>query len=96
MIDAIATTRALPWPTRPAALPRRRTRVLAPGTRARAAARHGLRGALQTLVLAASLMAAVGAVGSSRAPVELNQPPAHTGAVVVLDSAGLAARGTSR
>ncbi len=76
MIDAIATTRALPWPT---ALPRQRRRaLLAPGTQARTAARHGVRAALQAMCLSAALMAAAGAVGSSRGPVELSEPaPAH-------------------
>jgi hypothetical protein len=81
MIDAIATTRSLPWPAR---LPRQRTRrLLAPGTRARAAARHGLRGALQTMCLSAAVMAATGAVGASHGPVELNQP-AHAGGTSAL------------
>jgi hypothetical protein len=71
MIDAISTTRALPWPHR---LPRRQTRLLAPGTRSRAAARHGLRGALQTMCLSAAVMAAAGALGASRGPVELQEP----------------------
>ncbi|HZS13470.1 MAG TPA: hypothetical protein VFC09_02620 [Candidatus Dormibacteraeota bacterium] len=100
MIDAIASTRALPWP---GSVPRRRTRLLAPGTPARAAARHGLRGALQTLVLSAALMAAAGTVGASRGPVELNEP-AHaasgTAAVLLAPSAptgaGVAGKVTSR
>ena len=100
MIDAIATTRALPWP---ASLPRHRRRVLAPGTRARAAARHGLRSAIQALALTAALMAGAGAVGASRGPVELSEPaPAHHTAAqvqVVANApigARLAAKGTSR
>lgn len=103
MIDAFATSRSLPWP---GTLPRRRARVLAPGTRARAAARHGVRAALQALCLTAALMAAAGAVGSSRGPVELSEPaPAHHTAAQVqvhpampgaASGAGLAARVTSR
>lgn len=100
MIDAIATTRSLPWP---AALPRRRSRrLLAPGTQARAAARHGIRSALQALCLSAALMAAAGAVGGSRGPVELSEPaPAHqhTAAQMVVSTpagVGLAQTVTSR
>ena len=100
MIDAIATTRTLPWQT---SLPRRRTRVLAPGTRARAAARHGIRSAIQAMCLSAALMAAAGAVGGSHGPVELSEPaPAqhHTAAPVQAASpntgAGLAQKVTSR
>lgn len=77
MIDAIASTRSLNWSI---AQPRRRTRrqLLASGTRARAAARHGLRAAIQTMCLSAALMAGMGAVGASRGPVELSEPaPAH-------------------
>jgi len=85
MIDAIATTRSLPWPARQ---PRRRSRLLAPGTRSRAAARHGLRGGLQAMCLSAALLAATGALGSSRGPVELNQP-AHTGVHVSTAVAGM-------
>ena len=93
MIDAISTTRALPWPHH---LPRQRTRRLAPGTRGRAAARHGLRAALQSLCLSAAVMAAAGALGASRGPVELQAPvPAqqHTAAqmpIVEVASVGLA------
>jgi len=100
MIDAIATTRALPWP---GALPRRRSRLLAPGTPARAAARHGLRSAIQAMCLSAALMAGAGAVGASRGPVELSEPaPAHHTAaqVQVVANATIGARlaptGTSR
>jgi hypothetical protein len=100
MIDAIASTRALPWPTR---LPRRQARILAPGTRARAAARHGVRGALQTLCLSAALMAGAGLVGASHGPVELNEPAHAQGPATVpmqlaaaAPSAGLATNGTSR
>ena len=100
MIDAIAASRSLSWPAR---LPRRRSRLLAPGTRARAAARHGLRGALQAMCLSAAVMAAAGAVGSSRGPVELNEPAHALGSAPVLvqaiawrASSGLAERGTSR
>jgi hypothetical protein len=100
MIDAIAASRSVPWPAR---LPRRRSRLLAPGTRARAAARHGLRGALQAMCLSAAVMAAAGAVGSSRGPVELNDPARAQGSALVLvpgiawqPSKGLAERGTSR
>jgi hypothetical protein len=71
MIDAIASTRTLPWPT---ALPRRRARVLAPGTTARRAVRHGIRGAVQGMCMAAAVMAAAGAVGASRGPVVLTEP----------------------
>jgi hypothetical protein len=80
--------------------------VLAPGTRARAAARHGIRSALQAMCLSAALMAAAGAVGASRGPVELSEPaPAHhTAAQVQVQSlaaaastgAGLARTVTSR
>lgn len=100
MIDAIATTRTLPWHT---SLPRRRTRVLAPGTQARAAARHGIRSAIQAMCLSAALMAAAGAVGGSHGPVELSEPaPAqhHTGALVQVvgtqTGARLAEKVTSR
>ena len=100
MIDAIATTRALPWSARQ---PRRRSRLLAPGTPARAAARHGLRGALQAMCLSAAVMAAAGAVGSSRGPVELNEPAHVQGSAPVLVqggawqvSTGVAPRGTWR
>ena len=100
MIDAIATTRALPWTT---ALPRRRSRLLAPGTPARAAARHGLRSAIQAMCLTAALMAGAGAVGASRGPVELSEPAPvhHTGAQVqamanASTTARLAWTGTSR
>jgi hypothetical protein len=82
MIDAIATTRSLPWPT---ALPRRRARRLASNTRARQAARHGLRGALQGLFMTAAVMAAAGAVGGSRGPVVLTDP-GQTGALQVAAS----------
>ncbi len=89
MIDAIATTRALPWSARQ---PRRRSRLLAPGTAARTAARHGLRGALQAMCLSAA-----------GGPVELNEPahvqgsapvPVQGGAWQV--STGVAPRGTWR
>jgi hypothetical protein len=88
MIDAIATTRTLPWPV---SFPRRRSRLLAPGTRARAAARHGLRSAIQAMCLSAALMAAAGAVGASRGPVELSEPaPAqHHAAVQVMPGGAL-------
>jgi hypothetical protein len=100
MIDAISTTRALPWPTRVA---RERPRLLAPGSRARAAARHGVRGAIQTMCLSAAMMAATGALGASRGPVELQEPAQtqqHTAALVQVVSASPGARlahtGTSR
>jgi hypothetical protein len=100
MIDAIATTRALPWS---APRPSRRARLLAPGTPARAAARHGLRGALQAMCLSAAVMAAAGAVGSSRGPVELNEPahaqgaaPAPVQGIAWQASTGLAGKGTWR
>ena len=100
MIDAIATTRSLPWPAR---LPRQRTRLLAPGTRARAAARYGMRGALQAMCLSAALMASAGAVGASRGPVELNEPAQAQGGAAMLApapppvlSAGLAEKVTTR
>jgi hypothetical protein len=96
MIDAIATARTLPWPT---ALPRRRPRILARGTVARQAVRHGVRGAIQGLCLSAAVMAAAGAVGASRGPVVLTEP-AHqpTGQLHVLSatSAGLARTVPSR
>ncbi len=101
MIDAITTTRALPWPS---ALPRQRRRaLLAPGTRARAAARHGVRAALQAMCLSAALMAAAGAVGASRGPVELSEPAPtnqHAAALVQpaspMAGAGLAEKVISR
>ena len=107
MIDAISTTRSLPWP-RTFPEPRRRSRLLAPGTRGRAAARHGLRGALQAICLCAVLMAGAGVVGASRGPVELNEPaPAQAGSTWAMQvvpaapasgnvSVGLAERVTTR
>ncbi|HXA29602.1 MAG TPA: hypothetical protein VN193_12755 [Candidatus Angelobacter sp.] len=96
MIDAIATTRTLPWP---AALPRRCPRVLARGTVARQAVRHGIRGAVQGMCVSAAVMAAAGAVGASRGPVVLTEP-AHqqTGQLHVLSAitTGVARAGTSR
>jgi hypothetical protein len=97
MIDAISTTRALPWPT---SVPRRHARraLLAPGTQARAAVRHGLRGAVQTMCLSAAMMAAMGALGASRGPVELQQPaPAqqHTAALVGAGAASQVSTGVA-
>jgi hypothetical protein len=96
MIDAIATTRALPWPT---AFPRRRARRLAPGTTARQALRHGLRGAVQGSCIAAAVLAAAGAVGASHGPMVLTAPSDHhlsTAAQVAAVSVGLHEKVTSR
>jgi uncharacterized protein YpuA (DUF1002 family) len=46
--------------------------------------RHGVRSAVQAICLAAATMAAAGAVGASRAPVELTAPVPASGAAVVL------------
>jgi transposase InsO family protein len=85
MIDAIAATRSLPWPTAP---PRRRPRVVARGTIARQAVRHGVRGAIQGLCLSAAVMAAAGAVGASRGPVVLTEP-GHQPTAQALFAAGV-------
>ncbi|HEV7679667.1 MAG TPA: hypothetical protein VGQ42_13965 [Candidatus Dormibacteraeota bacterium] len=50
----------------------------------RQAARHGMRSAVQAICLVAGTMAAAGAVGASRAPVELTAPAQSSGASVVV------------
>jgi hypothetical protein len=94
MIDAIATPHALPWST---ALPRRRPRVLLRGTVARQAVRHGIRGAIQGMCMAAAVMAAAGAVGASHGPVMLTEPAHQQSAqTLVVTGMGLADKVTSR
>jgi hypothetical protein len=97
MLGTYSTTRPLPWAS---PLPRRRPLVDAGlSATGRKALRHGVRSALQTTCLAAAVMAAAGAVGASRGPIELSdpsQPSAQHLVVPAPPSAGLAGSAVTR
>ena len=97
MLGTYSSTRPLPWAP---SLPRRRP-LFDAGLSAtgRQAVRHGVRSALQATCLAAAAMAAAGAVGASRGPIELSdpsQPSAQHLVVPAAPSSGLAGSTATR